>query len=487
MENQETRAVRTGGSGAALRRGSAGGRLAHRIGLALLVSVAWVPTARGQEPSTPEAPGVRLDAKATGPDAAGRLVAALDDAGVRALVEDALEHNPAIAAAVAHARSAREKAPQADALPDPTLGVTAYVAPPETRVGPQRFMATLSQRFPWFGTVEAREQAALRQAEAFDASVQAQRLALVTDVRRLCYETAFLDVYRREVEADRRILAHFEELARARYASGAGIEQGVVKIQAEITKADNRLLDIATRKAALVASLNALRDHPADAPLPPLALPETTPGAAPPIEALRTRALAERPELAGVEAEIRRSDALVALAGKEYKPDVTLGVTYTAVGRRTDPAGMLQPPPDNGSDIFGISASVNLPIKRGRLKAGVQEAADLRLAAVERRRDVTSRIDQALGELGERLRLSGEQVRLFDRVLVLQAEQSLRSVEAGYSAGGLGSLDLLDAERTLLEVRTGAARARADHAIALARLEGAIGGPLTRETPGAEQ
>jgi outer membrane protein TolC len=69
-------------------------------------------------------------------------------------------------------------------------------------------------------------------------------------------------------------------------------------------------------------------------------------------------------------------------------------------------------------------------------------------------------------------------------VLLVQAEQSLQSAEAGYAAGTLNALDLLDAERVLLEVRTGTERARADHAIALARLEGAVGAPLGIETEG---
>ena len=79
------------------------------------------------------------------------------------------------------------------------------------------------------------------------------------------------------------------------------------------------------------------------------------------------------------------------------------------------------------------------------------------------------------------MRLSGEQVELFEHVLLIQAEQSLRSAESGYAAGSLNSLDLLDAERVLLEVRTGIERARADHAIAYARLEGAIGAPLDED------
>jgi cobalt-zinc-cadmium efflux system outer membrane protein len=460
-----------------------------KLGLTLLF-IATAAAATAEEPSPPPAPAAdeSLAAEhAAAPDAAARLAATLSDPAVQELVRDALERNPAVASAAARARAARQQAPQARALPDPMVGVTGYVAPPETRVGPQRLTASLSQRFPWFGKLSLREQAALRQAEAREAGVEAQRLSLVTEVRRLFYEIAFLDVYRGVVETDRQTLVHFEELARARYASGAGIEQGVIKIQAEITRDDSRLLDIATRRAAMVAALNGLRDRPQEAPIPPLALPGTPPTPLPTLAALRTRALAARPELASADAEIGRADTLVELAQKEYKPDITLGVMYTAVGDRTDPPGIVQPPLDNGKDIFGISASLNLPIKRGKLKAGVEEAAEMRLAAVERKRDVTTLIDRALGGLAERARLSGEQVRLFDRVLMVQAEQSLRSAEAAYAAGSLNSLDLLDAERTLLDVRTGAARARSDHAIALARLEGAIGGPLTPGTEGAER
>jgi cobalt-zinc-cadmium efflux system outer membrane protein len=461
----------------------------RKIGPTLLL-IALAAPVTAQEPSPPPAPEAHESVAtehAAAQDAAARLAAGLSDPAVREMVRDALECNPAVAAAAARARAARQQAPQAKALPDPVVGVTGYVAPPETRVGPQRLMTSLTQRLPWFGKLSLREQAALRQAEALEAGVEAQRLSLVTEVRRLFYEIAFLDVYRNVVETDRHMLVHFEELARTRYASGAGIEQGVIKIQAEITRDDNRLLDIATRRAATVATLNALRDRPQETPIPPLALPGTSLVEPPPLDALRARALGARPELASADAEIGRADALVELAQKEYKPDITLGVTYTAVGDRTDPAGMLQPPPDNGSDVFGISASLNLPIKRGKLKAGVEEAAEMRLAAVERKRDVTTLIDRALGELGERVRLSGEQVRLFEHVLIVQAEQSLRSAEAAYAAGSLDSLDLLDAERTLLDVRTGAARARSDHAIALARLEGAIGGPLTPGTEGAER
>jgi outer membrane protein TolC len=428
-----------------------------------------------------EAPGASGAVAPLG--AADRVAAALEDPILRELVRDTLERNPGLATAISVARASLHKVPQEQALPDPVLGVTGYLSSPETRVGPQRLVATLSQRLPWSGKRSLRQQAAVHRSEALVSEVTALRLDLVTEVRRVSLEIAYLDAWRRVVEIDRETLIHYEELARARYASGEGIEQGVIKIQAEITKDDNRLLDIATRRATLVAALNALRDRPQDSPVPEITLPRGT-RTAPPLVVVRARALEARPEIDAASAKVARADTLVELARKDYKPDVTVGATYGLVTGRDGP-GIL-PPPDNGRDIFGLSVSLNLPIKRGRLDAGLEEATETRLAAVEHRRDVGAAVDRAVGELLERLRLSGEQVELFERVLLIQAEQSLRSAESGYAAGNLNSLDLLDAERVLLDVRTGIERARADHAIALARLEGAIGAPLDEmDTEGA--
>jgi len=443
----------------------------------LLLLLAPGAAARETDPATSTRPASPAD----------RLVETLQEPALATLAREALDRNPGLAAAAARARAARQQAPQARALPDPVLGATGYLAPPETRVGPQRVMATLSQRLPWFGKLGLREQAALQQAEALEADLEARRLDLVTEVRRLHHEIAFLDAARGILETDRETLIHYEELARARYASGIGLDQGVVRIQAEITRDETRLLDLDTRRAAAVASLNALRDLPQETPVGALQLPVAPPEPLPPFEALRAQALAARPELEGADAGIRRADTMIEMARKEYKPDLTLGISYTAVGRRTDPAGRLQPPPDDGSDVLGVNLSLNLPLWRGRLRAGVEEAAERRLDAVERRREAVAAIDRGLGELDERVRLSAEQLRLFEGVLLVQAEQSLQSAEAGYAAGTLNALDLLDAERVLLDVRTGTERARADHAIALARLEGTVGAPLGAPTRGEDR
>jgi cobalt-zinc-cadmium efflux system outer membrane protein len=408
---------------------------------------------------------------------ADRIVAAIDEPLLRQLVAETLDRSPDVAGLAAAARAAAQKAPQVKALPDPVAVITAYLMPPQTRVGPQQAMVTLSQRFPWFGKLKLREQAALYEAAAAQSKVEAARLRVVTEVRRLAYELAFQDVLETVVKEDRATLSHYEEVARARYASGVGLEQAVIKIQAEITKDDARLLDIAAHRAALRAQLNALRDQPDDTPLPRMAMPRYPELTLAPI-ALHQSALANRPEVTSADTTIATAKTEVDIARKEYSPDVTLGLVYGLVGNRMDPQGRAAPPPDNGEDDLGITAGVNLPIWREKLSAGVKEATDRQLSAEQAKRSLVAGIDQSLDDLAYRIPLTYQRLHLFEDVLSIQADQSLQSAEAGYVAGTLNALDLLDAERVLLDVHTAMARAQADYAVAVAQLEGAVGAPI---------
>ena len=129
---------------------------------------------------------------------------------------------------------------------------------------------------------------------------------------------------------------------------------------------------------------------------------------------------------------------------------------------------------------------LSLPIWRRKVNAGFRGSLESRTAAEEQKRALLTRIRRDVDDLVGRIPLIRSQLRLLEDVLILQAEESLRSAESAYAVGSVGALDLLDAERVVLEARTAAERTRADHAIALARLEGAIGAPLSRSDGAAE-
>jgi outer membrane protein TolC len=405
------------------------------------------------------------------------LVAALEPAALRLLVREVLERSPAIARAEQQAAAAAARGPQMRALPDPVASLNLFVLPPETRVGPQQVSAAVAQAFPWFGKLALREQAALYTAAAAAAQVEAVRLDTLTEVRRLVYELSFVDAHQAILTVEREALVRFEKTAQARYRSGRGLQQESVRIQAQITRADVRLLELAERRAALIAALNGLRDRPAGEPAPRLDLP--APRTAPlDREALRRWAAARRPELAAAAARIAATESQVALAEKGYRPDVTVGLSYTLVGRRGDAPGRLNPPPDNGDDILGLSAAVKLPVWRQSLDAAVAEAEATRWAAEAERQQLLAGIESTIGDLAARLPLLAQHLELLESVLMKQAGQSLRSAETAYSTGKLNAVDLLDAEVVMFEVQIAAARTRADLAIAWAQLERAVAAPL---------
>lgn len=417
------------------------------------------------------------DEQPAGLVAADVIVASIADGKLRLLLEEVLERNPRLARMQAEASAVVQRVPQVKALPDPTASLTWFVLPPQTRVGPQRAAVNLSQRLPWFGTLKLDEQAAVWEAAASRALHEAARISALTEVRVAYLDLQFLDIERRLVGEERATLEHYAELALARYASGVGLDQAVIKIQAEITRTDARLFGIVSRRAAVVARLNAMRDRPQSTPLVVSQLPPQSVRVLVADE-LRNRALESRPEIVAARARVEAAELRVERKKKSYNPNVVVGLNYGYVSRRDDEAGRLNPPQDNGQDILGVSGGLSVPLWRSKLEAGVEEGLQNQLAAEEGRREISAAIDGDLGALLHRIPLLAEQLGLYDKVLLVQASQSLLSAESAYAAGTADALDLLDAERVLHGVRIAAERVRTDLGVAYAQLEGVVAGPL---------
>lgn len=397
------------------------------------------------------------------------------------LTQDVVDRHPGLIKMRRLAAAASHRAAGAGVLPEPLAMLTAFVQGPETRVGPQRLMASVQQPLPWKGKLSLRESVAVAEAAALASDADALELELATRARTFYWELAFLSRQRQVMEDLRDHLEQHEEIARARYSTGAGRGEGVLKLQAEITRVDRRRLEIEERRTSVAARLNALRDAPADAPLPDAALTAETPWQVE-TETLVATALAGRPELVAQRARIAHRELSVELARRSRKPDFSVGLTYTVVEDRQDLPGRLSPPPDNGRDVLGISGGVRLPLWKRRWSSAIEEAQAALSGAEAGREALERQIASEVEELAARLPLSWRQLRLLEDLLVIQAEEALDSALAGYVAGTLGALDLLDAVHVLFDAEEAVARERADYQILASRLEGAMGAPLSTVT-----
>ena len=66
-------------------------------------------------------------------------------------VLEAVQNNPGIKSAELRWRARRKRGPQVSSLDDPKFNYTRWLSSVETRVGPQKNIFALSQRFPFFG------------------------------------------------------------------------------------------------------------------------------------------------------------------------------------------------------------------------------------------------------------------------------------------------------------------------------------------------
>ena len=393
----------------------------------------------------------------------------------------ALDRNPGLSRALAQYRSVLQRLPQVSALPDPMLAFTNYLRTPETRVGSQTNAITLSQQFPWFGTLGLREQVAAKEAASYRQQYEAAKDEAVRQVKTAYYTLAFIDLALDINDEERLLLDHYEKLAESRYQQGAGLQQAAVKLQAEITRVQSRLEELRSRRVDAEAALNTLMNRPAETPVPRIKLPPV-PAVEVDYKQLYQVGRRNRPEVLASLLGIERDEKRIELARKDYWPSFNLGGTFVnVVGRQVAPGAM--PIDSNGMNVVSFNLGINLPVHRSKYDAEVAEATEAKLASTHGYQQTVNAVESSIRQVGFQIGTLREQMTLFNTTLVPQTQQSLQSAEAAYSTGSLGVLDLLDSERVLLEVRLGLAQFTTDYMKSLADMERAIGSPFPKVKP----
>lgn len=411
----------------------------------------------------------------------GQSFATGGDQRLESYIAEALENHPGIRESFSRYNAARQRLPQVSALPDPVLGVTQYVRSPETRVGPQTTMFGISQKFPWFGKRADKEKIAAKEAAVVGQRHEAVKAEVARRLKIAYYNLAYLDQATAVTGEDLELLRHYETLARARYSQGAGLQQAVIKLQAEITRDHSRLETLRRQRVDAESVLNALMDRRVDRPLPKVEF-AGRPSVRLELDKLYAAARERRPEIQAAFLQIEREEKRIRLARRQGWPDVTVGAGFVNVAGRSDLIASAPLPPGEGKNIYNFSVGVNLPIFRRKYNAGVLEATETFLASKQRYRGLANEIDVSIRSIGYRIETLDQQISLFESALLPQAGQALRSSESAYVTGMVSVLELLDSERVLLEVRLGLARLRADYMNALAEMERAIGSAFPEET-----
>ncbi len=436
-----------------------------------------------------------------------------DSSGLEDYLAFAALRNPGLEAAFNLWKAALERVSQEEALPDPRFTYRNFIREVETRVGPQKQSVGISQMFPWFGKLALRGGVAAEAAQVARQRYENQKLKLFYEVKVAFYEYYYLGRAIDVVKENYELLEYLESVARSRYKTASLSHPDVIRAQVELGKLEDQLESFRDYLVPVKARLNAELNRPTDAELPlPRSIPEDH-SVIPDKKVLEWLAQ-NSPVLKALDHDIARARREVALAKKDYFPDFTLGVDYTEVGSaaRSKPQGFANPaalrsasrfgggmgdvidayalgrsfspgsrPGDSGQDVWMVSVSMNIPIWRDKYAAGERESRARYLAAtsarVKQENLLTAAVQRALFEHRD----SKRKIALYRDVLIPKAKESIHSTETAFRAGSVDFLDLVDAERSLLEFELSFERALADRAQRLAELEMLVGRSMPLE------
>lgn len=415
--------------------------------------------------------------------------AAFGDPQLDALVTEALDGTPSLAVADARVRQAQAQAGLADAARKPDLSASAQLTTvqlPETLApaplgGQAQTSGVVMLDFKWapdlWGGQRARYEAAVGQANAAQADAQAARLMLASNVARTYVALAqahdALGVARSEETRSGSLLALGRQRVRAGLDNQLALRQsesGVAAARQQGQAAQQQIDALRNALAALAGkgpdrglSITPPRLLAAPAPALPSLLPSELLGHRPDVVAARWR----------VEAAARGIDASKA----SFKPAINLSAIV----------GLAAP---TLRDLFGSDAllgfggpALSLPIFDGeRLRADLSARdADYDLAVASYNQSLLTALREVADAVQAAHSLDAQAASAGQARDAAQA--ALQLATARYRAGLGTQLDVLAAQRPLLQFEQQLATLRAQRYAAAIDLDRALGGGLPLHAP----
>jgi outer membrane protein TolC len=389
---------------------------------------------------------------------------------VETLVQYAAVNNSEIAAARANARAKMSRVQQVRSRDDPMLSTTVFLEEIQTAAGPQELMLSLSQKFPWFGKLDARGQIACHDAQVAFAELANVELAVIEQVR-----LAYLDLYfiARALETYQQLEDKFEEVledTRIRFETGDAKYGLETVYQAEVTlnQLQITVAELEQARANASARLTKALHLPARTTLniePELNRTEL-PGH---VDTLVAMIESCHPQLRGRQHAVERDRWRIQLARRDYYPDVNLGFNWYAIGKH----GIS--PVANGEDAFALMAGINLPIYKAKRDAALREARWKTSQSSHQYAATWDGLRAEVGQLHAKATEHKRVLKILDQDILQRARDSFDLSVAAFRVDRIGFQQLIDNYENLLRFRLDYYHRVTSYEQAVAQLERAVG------------
>ena len=386
------------------------------------------------------------------------------------LIQEALQNSSQLKAAEKRWEAAKAMIPQAGAWMDPMLSFEGMSATKDIGFTKYSFMQKkigLSQQFSFPGKLGLKKKMARYDANMMETDYLHLKNMLISEVKMAYYELFFVNKAKEITEKNKDLLSDIAKLAETKYMVGQGIQQDVLSAHLELSKLDQKLIDLKREEAGIQLKLKTLLFRSKESsPVVPEEVKKTE--FVVDREKLKKEALEQNPMLREQKYLVDQSQASYKLAKKEYFPDFELTLKY---GQDQMSAEVM------GKENF-IEAMVgfNLPIyffrKQNKM---VEEKADLLSSAQESFSYKQNELINDLEDKVSELKRNSDLLDLFGNGILPQAQQSFQSAQTAYQVNKVDFQTLLMSLMNIYEYEMNYYMTLAEYQKSLAELEVIIG------------
>jgi cobalt-zinc-cadmium efflux system outer membrane protein len=373
----------------------------------------------------------------------------------------AAENNPGLKAKFNDYMAALEVAPQVKALPDPQVAFAYFISPVETRVGPQRFKISASQMFPWFGTLEAKQNASIQAAKAKYELFEETKSKLFNDVKG-AYFNLYFNKKAVAITLDNiNILNTFQNLATIKVEAGLVSVVDEYRIEMEINELENQLALLKDKAFVLeVQFKNLLDSEEIGNILIPDNLWRTDFGLSK--QAALDSVSTYNHQLLSIDFQQAALEFKREVAQRNGKPNFKVGFDYTFIGKGENNLA--------GKDAFVFpTVGLTIPLYRNKYKAMVQEVMYLESAKSFEKINKNNMLETLFENGWKDYQDANRRTELYESQLEL-AHQSIRILETEYATGNKNFEEILRMERKVLKYHLEKEKSIADKQAAISFL-----------------
>ena len=374
-------------------------------------------------------------------------------------LELAAKNSPALKAKFNEYNASLEKIPQVGALPDPQLTFGYFIMPVETKNGPQQAKISFSQMFPWFGTLDNREDVYVSAAKAKYEEFEEAKSNLFFEVKSTYYNLYFIDKGIDITVDNIKILESFKQLALIKIEAGSASAVDELRVEMELADLENSLAFLKDKWNTSAVKFNNLINVSNNSKIQ---IPDSlwTDDLKYSKQAVIDSLTMNNHQLKSFDYLFQSLESNKQLAEKNGKPNILLGIDYSAIGN----SGLSS---DAGKDALMFKVGISIPLYRKKYSAMVNEVVYKQQVIEERKLDKVNILETIFEKTYNEYLDANRRIILYKKQSSL-AKQSIKILESEYASKGKNFEEILRMEKSLLKYSLQLENARSDKQAAIA-------------------